>query len=137
MAGQEAENQGVEDALRGLTMSFGVTSYVILNKTGLPVQYHGMSDKKAIQAAALFSEMALSSQNFLDKKYLEPMSEEAPELLCLRIRTVKHEFVVCPGENFTLIVVHDPNYIEPPFVAAVEGDGEEDEGDGTPGTARE
>jgi len=123
--GEADADQGVEDALRGLTMSFGVLSYVILNKSGLPVQYHGMDDKSAIQAASLFSEMARSTQNFLDKKYLEPMSEETPELLCLRLRTHKHEFIVCPGENFTVIVVQDPNYVEPVFVA---GD-DEDEGD--------
>ena len=30
----------------------------------------------------------------------------------MRIRTDKHEFILCPDGDYTLIVTHDPNYTE-------------------------
>jgi hypothetical protein len=37
------EDEGVEAVLRRLvTHSFGVLSYVVLNREGIPVQFHGM-----------------------------------------------------------------------------------------------
>jgi hypothetical protein len=45
------EDGGPEVALRRLTQTFGVTGYVILNKNGIPVQFHGMEEPKAIQFA--------------------------------------------------------------------------------------
>lgn len=46
-----AEEVGVEVALRRLTQSFGVVSYVVLNKNGIPVQFYGMEESRAVQMA--------------------------------------------------------------------------------------
>jgi hypothetical protein len=51
-------------ALRKLTGLFGVRSYVILNRNGIPVQQHGVTDQRAIQIASNFSELALAVQYF-------------------------------------------------------------------------
>jgi hypothetical protein len=50
-------------ALRKLTGLFGVRSYVILNRNGIPVQQHGVTDQRAIQIASNFSELALAVQS--------------------------------------------------------------------------
>lgn len=144
MASAESD-AGLELAMRKLTQTPGVSQFVILNNTGIPVHKYGMEDPKSIEFAGLFSELRMCGEQFLvtqSARFLDPQSEEAPELVTLRLRTKKSEYVVCPGESYTLIVVHSPNYEEPEEEteeAAGEGeDGEEGaEGAGAPpGSAR-
>jgi len=123
------EDAGPELALRKLTQTFGVTEYVILNKNGIPVQYHGMEEPKAIQFAGLFSELVEAAQLFLKKRYTDITStDEDQELVALRLRSHECEYIVCPEKDYCLIVVHNPNWVEPPHVevAVVEGEGGED-----------
>jgi hypothetical protein len=141
MAGME--DAGPELALRKLTQTFGVRSYVILNKNGIPVQSYGMEEQKANQYAGIFSELALSAQNFLekDKRHIDPEMgfDEELGLQCLRLRTYKNEYIICPEKDYCLIVVHNPNYVQPdvPEVAAggEEGEGGEGGGGTRPGTS--
>ena len=44
---------------------------------------------------------------------MDPQSDETPEMVHMRLRTYKNEYIVCPEENYTLIVVHTPTYTEP------------------------
>lgn len=129
------EDAGPELALRKLTQTFGVTGYVILNKNGIPVQFYGMEEPRAIQFAGLFSELALAASSFLRRRYTDMTSEEDQELVALRLRTHECEYIVCPEKDYCLIVVHNPNWVEPPptEVVATGGDGEEDGGEGGEG----
>ena len=36
------------------------------------------------------------------------------ELVVLRLRTKKGEFIMTPDEGFSMVVFQDPNYVEPP-----------------------
>jgi len=131
------EDAGPELALRKLTQTFGVTGYVILNKNGIPIQSHGMTEERAVHFAGIFSELVLAAQMFLSsqKKNIDPsLSDSENELSCLRLRSYKSEYVICPEEHYTLIVVHNPNYVQPEIkvdaTAAAASDGE-----ARPGTA--
>jgi dynein light chain roadblock-type len=122
----DMEEEGPDMALRKLNGNFGVLGYVILNKTGIPIQYFGMDQATATQYAALISEMVESTRGFLDtaERERDPLIE--PELCVLRLRTRKHEIIVTPDGEFTLIAVQDPNYVEPPPKENTEGDEDED-----------
>ena len=119
---------GPELALRKLTQTFGVTGYVILNRNGIPVQHHGMEEYRAVMMAAIFSELILAAQNFIEKnrKHIDSqMTDAESELTCLRLRTFKNEIIVCPEDGYTLIVQHNPNYVQPAVKAEASGEGEE------------
>lgn len=40
--------------------------------------------------------------------------EQHDELVVLRLRTKKGEFIMTPDEGFSMVVFQDPNYVEPP-----------------------
>jgi hypothetical protein len=63
------------------------------------------------------------------------MTEAENELVCLRLRTYNAEYVICPEDGYTLIVIHQPNYVQPVVAAAGAGDGVAAGGDERPGTA--
>jgi len=105
------DDEGPESSLRKLVQTFGVLGYIILNKSGIPVKSHGVEPAEAIHYAGLISELSISAKEFLEKKLFK--SDDSAELLTLRLRSRKHEIVISPEENFTLIVIHNPNYVEP------------------------
>ncbi len=109
----ETEGDGPDVYLRRLIHdNFGVLGYVILNKSGIPVEYHGIDQAKATQYAALITAMVDNTRDFLDtcERQRDPMIE--PELQVLRLRTKKHEIIITPNEDFIFIVIQNPNYIE-------------------------
>jgi len=114
--GLSEDEEGPEAILRKLSQTFGVLSYVILNRTGIPVKYQGIEAAEAIHYAGLISELTRATREFIDKKLFQPQTQDNQELVTIRLRTKKHEIVITPEENFTLIVVHNPNYTEPPPV---------------------
>jgi len=111
MKGMEDE-EGPESSLRKLTQTFGVMGYVILNKSGIPVKFSGMEQAEAIHYAGLLSELVRATREFLDKKLFR--SDDSSELENVRLRSKKHEIVIAPEENYTLVVIQNPNYTEPP-----------------------
>lgn len=75
------------------------------------MKYHGMELAEAVHYAGLMSELVRSSREFLDKKLFR--SDDSTELENIRLRSKKHEIVIAPEENYTLVVIHNPNYTEP------------------------
>ena len=59
------EEEGPENSLRKLMSTQGVQGYVILNKSGIPIKYHGMEATEALHHSALLSELTLATQLFL------------------------------------------------------------------------
>ena len=107
------EGEGPDVILRRLVHNnFGVLGYVILNKTGIPVEFYGISQAEATHYAALISGMVDSTRDFLDTSEKERVPMIEPDLRTLRLRTKKHEIIVTPDDDFTFIVIHDPNYVE-------------------------
>jgi|Hof3ISUMetaT_17_FD_contig_31_404791_length_504_multi_2_in_0_out_0_1 dynein light chain roadblock-type len=110
MKGLEDE-EGPETSLRKLTQTFGVQGYVVLNKSGIPVKFHGMESAEAVHYAGLLSELVRHAREFLDRKLFR--SDDSTELENLRLRTRKHEIIIAPEEHYTLVVIQNPNYTEP------------------------
>jgi hypothetical protein len=64
-----------------------------------------MDNAKALHYAALLERLTSSTREFLDKRLFQP-DDDAADLKSLRLRTLKHEIVICPEQNYTLIVLH-------------------------------
>lgn len=122
MKGGLDEEEGPENSLRKLAGTFGVQNYVILNKSGIPIKYHGVDQTEALHQAALLSELTLTTQNFLASSstmITPPAASERlaashsgtldTELVTLRLKSKKCEIIVTVDENYTLIVTHEPN----------------------------
>jgi len=59
------DDDGPDASLRHLLMTPGVTSYLILNRTGIPVKYSGMEHNTALHYAAALSELTLAASTFI------------------------------------------------------------------------
>ena len=59
------DDDGPDASLRHLLMTPGVTSYLILNRTGIPVKYSGMEHNTALHYAAALSELTLAASTFV------------------------------------------------------------------------
>lgn len=132
---QQTDSDSSDNALRLLLQQPGVDSYLIINRQGLPIKYHGMENNDALHYSALVSEFWLAVQNFLDTNTassgsnahlgstaggstLQPPSMSAsasqsgllssPQVQTLRFHTLKHELLITVDGEYTLVVIHAP-----------------------------
>ena len=78
---------------------------------GIPVKYQGMEAADAVQYASLLSELVRACREFLERKLFR--SDDSPDLENVRLRSRKHEIIIAPEDNYTIVVIHNPNYTEP------------------------
>ena len=127
------DEEGPDASLRKLLTSRGVQCYAVLNRSGIPIKAAGMEHTDSLQYASLLSELTLATQQFLAASQSlltsstttttpatasttnssSPASSLAAsfssELVSLRLKSTLHELIVTPDENYTLIVLHNPN----------------------------
>ena len=117
------DEEGPDASLRKLLTSRGVQCYAVLNRSGIPIKAAGMEHTDSLQYASLLSELTLATQQFLASSQQLLASNTATatattgtlssswssELVSLRLKSTQHELIVTPDENYTLIVLHNPN----------------------------
>lgn len=118
------DEEGPDASLRKLLTSRGVQCYTVLNRSGIPIKAAGMEHTDSLQYASLLSELTLATQQFLShsQQLLSSASSVdgsgevgqlggtwSSELVSLRLKSTRHELIVTPDENYTLIVLHNPN----------------------------
>ena len=91
----------VEETLKRINSHKGVQGIVIVNTEGIPIR-STLEPAEATRHAALL--MMLSMKARAAVRELDGMND----LTFLRIRTKKHEILVAPEKDFTLIVVQNP-----------------------------
>ena len=122
----EVDDNGPEAVLRRLLHNNkGVLGYVILNKSGIPVEFFGVSQAEATHYAALITSLIDNTRDFLDTCERERVPMIEPDLRTLRLRTNKHEIIVTPDDDFIVIAIQNPNYVEEK-VTKIEEDDEDD-----------
>merc|ERR1711939_739920 len=104
-----AAKSEVEECIHNLqTKNKGVQIVIIVNNDGVPIRWlpanldHGV----VVQHASLISELALRAEKAIQD--LDPMNDWT----FLRVRSHKHEIMVCPEKEFMMIVLQDPNVKE-------------------------
>ena len=118
------DEEGPDASLRKLLTSRGVQCYCVLNRSGIPIKAAGMEHTESLQYASLLSELTLATQQFLaSSQHLladvadttspsdtaGPLAAFSSELVSLRLKSTQHELIVTPDDNYTLIVLHNPN----------------------------
>merc|ERR1711907_437408 len=113
---QQAKSEVEECIFKLQTTNKGVQLVIIVNNDGGPIRWlpSNLEHGAVVQHASLISELALRAEKAIQD--LDPMNDWA----FLRVRSHKHEIMVCPEKEFMMIVLQDPNVKEH---GKVEGDG--------------
>eukprot|EP00742_Colponemidia_sp_Colp-10_P001422 GILJ01001530.1.p1 GENE.GILJ01001530.1~~GILJ01001530.1.p1 ORF type:complete len:106 (+),score=10.87 GILJ01001530.1:55-372(+) len=94
----------VEETLRNLLQHGGVTGYVVVNADGIPVKFHDVPYERAVQYAALVSDMTFKTKKYV--KELLPAPDN--DLTCYRMRTkLGNEIIVSTAADYTLVVLQN------------------------------
>merc|ERR1711907_248224 len=105
---RQAKSEVEECIFKLQTENKGVQIVIIVNNDGVPIRWlpanleHGL----LVQHASLISELALRAEKAIQD--LDPMNDWT----FLRVRSHKHEIMVCPEKEFMMIVLQDPNVKE-------------------------
>lgn len=76
---------------------------MIVNNEGVPIYSSQEDEDFAIDHAALISQLAGKAKSTI--RTLDPTND----MTFLRIRSKKHEIMVAPDKDYTLIVIQNPN----------------------------
>ncbi|KAJ1660360.1 hypothetical protein IWQ61_000701 [Dispira simplex] len=91
----------VEETIQRLVAKKGVKGVIVLTKDGAIIK-STIEEALAVQYAKLMSQLVQSTREAVEQL------DDQNELTFLRIRTKKHEIMVSPDPNYTLIVVQNP-----------------------------
>ncbi|KAF9160120.1 Dynein light chain roadblock-type 2 [Actinomortierella ambigua] len=91
----------VEETIRRLTAKKNVQGVVIVNQLGLMIR-STLDAALAKQYASLMSELVRMARDSVVQL------DAQNELTFLRIRTKKHEIMICPEREYLMIVVQTP-----------------------------
>ncbi|EKX49059.1 hypothetical protein GUITHDRAFT_93470 [Guillardia theta CCMP2712] len=100
MAGQTGE---VDETIKKLSSYPGFIGYLITNADGIPIKHSFENDRaEAIQYAGLISLLASKSRSAI--RELDPQND----VTFLRLRSLKHEILIAPDKEYTLMVIQKP-----------------------------
>ena len=92
----------VEETLKRINSHKGVIGIVIVNSEGIAIR-STLEQAESTRYSALITQLATKARSAV--RELDPQND----LTFLRIRSKKHEILVAPEREFTLIVVQNPN----------------------------
>ncbi|KAL0230229.1 hypothetical protein PCE1_003791 [Barthelona sp. PCE] len=92
----------VEETLARIQNHPGVLGYIIINSDGAAVRRFGMDLEEVARYSQLI--MNLAAQGRSAVRDLDPRND----LNFIRIRSNKHEIMIAPEIDYTLVVIQDP-----------------------------
>eukprot|EP00793_Prasinoderma_coloniale_P006328 PRCOL_00001158-RA len=92
----------VEETLKRISSHKGVIGTMIINSDGIPIRTT-LENDVTVQHAALLTHLTEKARSVI--KELEPTNE----LTFLRVRSMKHEILVAPDNEYLLIVIQQPS----------------------------
>ncbi|XP_021954922.1 dynein light chain roadblock-type 2 [Folsomia candida] len=94
-------NNEVEEAIKRIMAYKGVVGLIVINNEGIPIK-STLENSLSIQYAAHVTPMVDKTRSMI--KELNPDDE----LTFIRLRTKKHEVLVCPEQEYSMIVIQNP-----------------------------
>lgn len=91
----------IEETIKRIQSHKGVVGVLIINSEGIPIK-STLENAQTVQYAALVGQ--LTDKARCTVRDLEP----SDEMTFLRVRSKRHEIMVAPDGEFTLIVVQNP-----------------------------
>ena len=92
----------VEETIKRIQSHKGVQGIVVVNNDGIPIR-STLENAVTVQYAGLVSQLVVKSRSAV--RTLDPQND----LTFLRLRSKKHEIMISPDKEFTLVVIQDPN----------------------------
>ncbi|MES1914074.1 MAG: hypothetical protein MHM6MM_006207 [Cercozoa sp. M6MM] len=93
----------VEETLERIKSQKGVECVIVVNKDGVPIRpSRGCDEQTATAYAAQVAQLARKARSMV--RDLDPDNE----LTFMRLRTTKHEIMIAPEKEFTMIVLQNP-----------------------------
>lgn len=93
----------VEETMKRINSHKGVLGIIIVNNDGIPIRTTFPDPAVTVQYAALVTHMASKARTVV--RTLDPQND----LHFLRIRSKKHEIMIAPDTEFSLIVLQNPS----------------------------
>eukprot|EP01035_Chromulina_nebulosa_P020048 gene20048-26028_t len=91
----------VEETLKRIQSHKGVKGVLIINNDGLPIRSN-MSPEDTETYSALVSQLSIKASSVVRTL------DDTDDLAFLRIRSKKHEIMIAPDKDYTLIVIQNP-----------------------------
>jgi len=91
----------IEATLQRIQQHKGVVGYIIINNEGHYVKTT-LDNSTTTQYQQLISQLTMKSRSVI--RDLDPQDN----LRFLRLRSLKHEIMIAPDNDYTLIVIQDP-----------------------------
>jgi len=91
----------IEDTIKRIQSHKGVQGLIVLNKDGIAVRTT-LDNSTTVQYAGLFYSLSSQARNCV--RDLDPQND----LTFLRVRSKKHEIMIAPEKDYTLIVIQNP-----------------------------
>eukprot|EP00727_Mastigamoeba_balamuthi_P001672 m51a1_g11501 putative dynein light chain roadblock-type 2-like (160) ;mRNA; r:2678-4989 len=95
----------VEETLKRIESHKGVVGVVIVNSAGVPIR-STLDNTETQQYAALVTQLASKARSTV--RDLDPSND----LTFLRVRSKKHEIMIAPEKEYTLIVIQNPSAVK-------------------------
>ena len=95
-------SQKVEDALNRIKTHKGVQGCMIVNPKGIALKTTMKTDE-TIEYGSLIAQFTNKAINFIDSLH------KGQEVTFIRIRSKKHEIMIAPEKEFSLIVIQNPS----------------------------
>ena len=92
----------IEETLNRIKTHKGVVGVVIVNSDGIPIR-STLDQKTTLQYSAIISQLTGKARSAI--RDLDPQND----LTFLRIRSQKHEILISPDKDYTLVVIQDPS----------------------------
>ncbi|ODN01234.1 Dynein light chain roadblock-type 2 [Orchesella cincta] len=96
-----SESNEVEEAIKRILSHKGVVGLVVINHEGIPIK-STMENALSVQYAAQVTQLLDKSRSMI--KELDSNND----LTFIRLRTKKHEVLVCPEKDYAMIVIQNP-----------------------------
>jgi dynein light chain roadblock-type len=92
----------IEDTIKRIQSHKGVQGLIVLNLDGIPVRTT-LDNSTTVQYASLLYSLAAQARNCV--RDIDPQND----LTFLRVRSKKHEIMIAPEKDYTLIVIQNPS----------------------------
>lgn len=91
----------VEETIKRLSTHKGVKGVLIMNNDGCPIRSN-LSSEDTDNYSALVSQLTIKACSVVRSL------DDTDDLAFLRIRSKKHELMICPDKDYILVVIQDP-----------------------------
>ncbi|KAJ8303042.1 hypothetical protein KUTeg_019438 [Tegillarca granosa] len=98
----QAVNSEVEEKIKRVSSYKGVIGLIIVDSDGIPIRTT-LDNSTTVQYASQVTQMNQKARSCV--RDLDPSND----LTFLRMRSKKHEIMVAPGKDYTLIVIQNPS----------------------------